>query len=232
VTDTGFLELADPASGVQTWIGAGLPGLAEGELVVVASETDTLIAAGVTSEGSFEIGDDGITASAKLAGLEVDAAATAEGGTLVLRRDGGEQTLNPAAVGGPAPDAAKAELVRILSVIPGSADTAVTASAARPAKAAHDRESLRAQVSEAGEPAQEVFEPLLSTQYDSTGGQARAGLELWAGEEDQAPLRVSGLRRLEARVPLAGGWELRAAPFIWGLAGGTTAGSYLIWRKT
>lgn len=229
----GFVELADPASGVQAWLGAGLPGLAEGEVLLVASETDSLIAAGVAQEGSFEIGEEGIAATAAVDGVEVEASANGEGGTLTIRRDAGEQTLHPAAVGGPAPDAAQASLVRVLTVIPGAADTAVTAAAARPAKArAHDAESLRAQISAGGGGAREVFEPLLSTQYDGSGGQARAGLELWAGAEDRAPLRVSGLRRLEARVELPGGWELRAAPFIWGLEGGTAAGSYLLWRKT
>jgi hypothetical protein len=234
VSEAGFLELADPASGIQAWLGAGLPGLADGEVLAVISQAGELIAAGVTSEGSFELGDEGISARASLDGAEVVASATSAGGSLVLRREGEEQTLHPAAIGGPVPAASdKAGLVRVISVLPRSDGTAITASAARPAKAsAHDSESLRAQVSPGGEATREVFEPLLSTQYDPAGGQARAGLELWVGPEDPAPLRVSGLRRSEARLDLAGGWELLAAPFIWALDGDTTMGSYLLWRNS
>jgi hypothetical protein len=232
VSEAGFLELADPASGIQAWLGTGLPGLGDGEILAVVSQTGELIAAGTTREGGFELGEEGIGARASLDGVEVEASATGEGGSLVLRREGAEQALRPAAIGGPLPGADQSALLRVITVLPGAEGTAITASAARPAKApAHDAESLRAQVSPGAEAAREVFEPLLSTQYDAAGGQARAGLELWVAAEDAAPLRVSGLRRGEARLGLADGWELRAASFIWALDGDTTAGSYLIWRN-
>ena len=56
-------------------------------------------------------------------------------------------------------------------------------------------------------------EAFLSTQYDPSGRQTRAGLELWGGEEDAPPMRAAGTRLGAAPDP-AGGVTRGPAPHL------------------
>lgn len=70
-------------------------------------------------------------------------------------------------------------------------------------------------------------EPLLSTEYDATGAQTRATLELWADEESGLPTRGAGRRELGGRAALGEG-ALEAARFEWRLDGVGGFGGYEI----
>jgi len=70
-------------------------------------------------------------------------------------------------------------------------------------------------------------EPLLSTEYDSTGAHTRATLELWEAEAEGAPARGAGTRIAGAALEL-GEARLEAARFRWGLDGSPAIGAYEI----
>lgn len=69
-------------------------------------------------------------------------------------------------------------------------------------------------------------EPLLSTEYDESGAQTRATLELWAEGEDYAQ-RGAGKRVTGGTTPTPYG-RLEAARFAWGIGGEAAVGGYEI----
>lgn len=70
-------------------------------------------------------------------------------------------------------------------------------------------------------------EPLLSTEYDRSGAQTRATLELWGGGEDEESLaeRGGGVRVAGGSAELGDG-ILRAARFAWRVEGEPGVGGY------
>ena len=104
----------------------------------------------------------------------------------------------------------------------------VALSAVRPAKAkAHDGEAVWAALLDTGEP---VADPRLSTTYDGEGRQRRAGLELWVGEEDPYPRRISGEVLCGSTLDL-GKLRLDCAFFSWRLDGAEAVGRYDVLRR-
>jgi hypothetical protein len=71
------------------------------------------------------------------------------------------------------------------------------------------------------------IEPLLSTEYDSSGAHTRATLELWESEQEGAPARGAGTRIAGAANDVAGA-RLEAARFQWSLEGTAAIGAYEI----
>lgn len=111
---------------------------------------------------------------------------------------------------------------------------AVVLSAVRPGGADdHGEEALTAFLLEPGPdgPASvEVAEPRLSTTYDAAGRQRRAGLELWLGEEDGMPRRLSGQAACGTSLEL-GRLRLDCAFFSWRMEGRSGAGRYDVLRR-
>ena len=91
----------------------------------------------------------------------------------------------------------------------------------------HDSESSAAWLLDSEGGASAYPEAFLSTQYDPSGRQTRAGLELWGGEEDAPPMRAAGTRLGAAPDPAGG---VTAALLRTSAEGTPGLGSYLIWR--
>lgn len=236
-----FLELADPASGVHAWLGRGLPGLGDGESVLIAFEGDRLLAAGRTTSAVLELDGETARAEAALDDLSLKAEASAAGagairsGTarLTLAEGGAGRPIEAVAAFGrlAIADGSPPSVLRSLSALPAGDGPGVAAGSARPeGVSGHDQERLSAWLLPASGDMTEVQEPLLSTQYDESGAQSRAGLELWVDVDDRLPMRVAGVRISDAAVELDG-WRLQAAFFRWTVDGAEAAGSYLIWRR-
>lgn len=237
-----FFELADPASGVHAWLGRGLPGLGDGESVLIAFEGEQRLAAGRTTSAVLELDGETVRAEATLDRLKLTAKASASstgairsgGATLTLADGGAERSIEAVAAFGQLPlaNGSPPSMLRSLSALPAGEGPGVAAGSTRPEGApGHDRERLAAWLLPASGEMTEVQEPLLSTQYDDSGAQSRAGLELWVDADDRLPMRVAGVRVSDAVVELDG-WRLRAAFFSWTVEGAEAAGSYLIWRPT
>jgi hypothetical protein len=129
-----------------------------------------------------------------------------------------------------APDWKRLELARSLSAWLG-ADRAVMLAAARPARArGHGDEAVAGWLVDAGEP-QPIKEPRLSTAYDGTLRQQRAGLELWMEEESEYARRASGEVLCGTTLEL-GDVRLETAFFGWRMEGREGVGRYDIMRRT
>jgi hypothetical protein len=242
VSALAFLELADPASGVHAWLGRGLPGLDDGESVLIAFEGEQRLAAGRTKSAVLELDGETARAEASLDGLSLKAEASAASAG-AIRSGTARLTLADGGAERPAVDTVAAfgrlalangsppGVLRSLSALPAGDGPGVAAGSARPeGVSGHDQERLAAWLLPASGEMTEVQEPLLSTQYDESGAQSRAGLELWVDADDRLPMRVAGVRVSDAAVELDG-WRLQAAFFRWTVEGAEAAGSYLIWRR-
>jgi hypothetical protein len=75
-----------------------------------------------------------------------------------------------------------------------------------------------------------VDEPRLSTTYDDSGRQRRAGLELWVGEEDSYPRRAAGEVVCGSTLDL-GQLRLDCAFVRWRMDGRTGVGRYDVLRR-
>jgi hypothetical protein len=129
-----------------------------------------------------------------------------------------------------APDWKRLELARTLSAWL-SADRAVMLTAARPARArGHGEEAVAGWLVDAGEP-QPIKEPRLSTAYDGTMRQQRAGLELWMAEESEYARRASGEVLCGTTLEL-GDVRLETAFFGWRMEGREGVGRYDVMRRT
>ncbi|MGZ5308456.1 MAG: hypothetical protein ACXWES_03955 [Solirubrobacterales bacterium] len=239
MTDPLSVEFADPASGVRGWIGRGVPGTSNGEAVVLLFEGEKPLIAG-TAEAEASIVDGGATAKASsdTAAVSVEVSPGVEVGPLWAGRakveieiEGKKRSLSCAGAFGAPAASDDAGLVRALVALRDDG-SALALRAARPGDGAeHGAERVEAWLA-GGDSLQPraVEEALLSTEYQHDGEQARAGLELWLGAEDQMPLRGAGTRSCGASVELDG-WLLRAAFFDWTIEGIGGSGSYLIWRR-
>ena len=110
-----------------------------------------------------------------------------------------------------------------------SEDTALAATAVRPARAKAHSEEAVAGVLFDPEP-EPIDEVRLSTAYDGEGRQRRAGLELWVGEEDAYPRRLAGEAVCGTTVDL-GELRLDVAFFHWRMEGREGAGRYDVMRR-
>jgi hypothetical protein len=233
------VEFADRASGVRGWIGRGVPGAGEGETVALLFEGEKTLIAG-TADAEVSIVDDGAVAKASsdAAAVSVEVSPGVEVGplragqaTVEIEINGRKRSLScPGAFGAPAASG-DAGVVRSLLALRDDG-SALALRAARPGNGSeHGAERVEAWLAggDSLEP-RTVEEALLSTEYLPDGNQARAGLELWLGAEDQMPLRGAGTRSCGADVELDG-WLLRAAFFDWTIEGIGGAGSYLIWSR-
>jgi hypothetical protein len=234
------VEFADRASGLRGWIGRGLPGLDQAQAVALLFEGERKLIAGPSEDAAIKVEDGRATAEASADGAKVtiEIGAGAKAGPLSagpakveLGADGERRSLScPGAFGALVP-AGDAGLVRTLVALRDDG-ASLALRALRPGDAAeHGAERVEAWLAEPEAiEAQRVDEPLLSTEYLEDGAQTRAGLELWIGAEDQAPLRGAGVRAAGARLDLDG-WRLDAAFFDWTLEGIAGSGSYMIWRR-
>jgi hypothetical protein len=128
-----------------------------------------------------------------------------------------------------APDWKRLELARTLSAWLG-ADRAVMLAAARTARArGHGEEAVTGWLVDAGEP-QPIKEPRLSTAYDGTLRQQRAGLELWMDEESEYARRASGEVLCGTTLEL-GDVRLQTAFFGWRMEGREGVGRYDVMRR-
>jgi hypothetical protein len=127
------------------------------------------------------------------------------------------------------PDWSKIELARTLSAWMG-ADRAVTLTAVRPAKAKHhDEEAIAGFLIDGGEPLA-IVDPRLSTTYDGSLRQRRAGLELWMQEEGGVARRAAGEVLCGTTVDL-GDLRLESAFFRWRMEGREGTGRYDVLRR-
>jgi hypothetical protein len=127
------------------------------------------------------------------------------------------------------PDWSRIELARTLSAWLG-ADRAVTLTAVRPAKAKHhDDEAVTAFLIDGGEP-HAIFDPRLSTTYDTTLRQRRAGLELWVTEDGGHARRAAGEVLCGTTLDL-GDLRLNSAFFRWRMEGREGTGRYDVLRR-
>lgn len=127
------------------------------------------------------------------------------------------------------PDWGRIELARTLSAWLG-ADRAVMLSAVRPVKAKHhDEEAIAGFLIDGGEPAA-VFDSRLSTTYDGSLRQRRAGLELWMDEEGGYARRAAGEVLCGTTIDL-GELRLDSAFFGWRMEGREGTGRYDVLRR-
>jgi hypothetical protein len=207
--------------------------------VALLFEGEKALIAG-TAEAEASVNDDGASAKASsdAASVGVEVSPGVEVGPLragqakvEIEIGGKKRSLSCPGAFGAAATSDDAGLVRSLLALRDDG-SALALRAARPANAGeHGVERVEAWLAggDSLEP-QAVDEALLSTEYMAGGDQARAGLELWLGAEDQMPLRGAGTRSCGADVELDG-WLLRAAFFDWTIEGIDGAGSYLIWSR-
>jgi hypothetical protein len=128
-----------------------------------------------------------------------------------------------------APDWNRLELARTLSAWLG-ADRAVMLTAARPARArGHDEEAVAGWLVDAGEP-HPINDPRLSTTYDGSLRQQRAGLELWMDEESEYARRASGEVLCGTTLEL-GDLRLDTSFFGWRMEGREGVGRYDVMRR-
>jgi hypothetical protein len=127
------------------------------------------------------------------------------------------------------PDWSRIELARTLSAWMG-ADRAVTLTAVRPVKAKHhDEETVAGFLIDRGEPLT-IFDPRLSTTYDGSLRQRRAGLELWMHEDGGLARRAAGEVLCGTTVDL-GDLRLDSAFFRWRMEGREGTGRYDVLRR-
>lgn len=121
-----------------------------------------------------------------------------------------------------------AEVVRHLAMPAPDGALLVVASRREPGGAGHDTEHASAWLLDANGEANAFAETLLSTQYDQSGRQTRAGLELWPADSEAQPLRAAGTA-LGGQV--ANGERVTAALLHSSADGAQGLGDYLIWRS-
>jgi hypothetical protein len=117
-------------------------------------------------------------------------------------------------------------------------DLALSLAGARPIKAnAHDAEAVDAWLLHPGEDGPEIVlvdDPRLSTTFDGSGRQKRAGLELWLGpdedEDGPPPVRAAGEVVCGTSIEL-GRATLHAAFFRWRMQGAEGVGRYDVLRR-
>jgi hypothetical protein len=127
------------------------------------------------------------------------------------------------------PDWSRIELARTLSAWLDTG-SGLTLTSVRPAKAKHhDEEIVAGFVITGGEPV-EIFDPRLSTAYDSENRQRRAGLELWMQEEGGLAHRAAGEAVCGTTMDL-GELHLTSAFFHWKMEGHSGAGRYDVMRR-
>jgi len=134
-----------------------------------------------------------------------------------------------------APDWDRIDLARTMSAWLDER-LAVAVTAVRPARAAgHDAEAVAAYILEAppddGQAVpRRMADPRLSTVYDGEGRQRRAGLELYADEEDDHARRLAGDATCGTSLDL-GRLRLECAFFTWRMEGRTGVGRYDVLRR-
>jgi hypothetical protein len=102
--------------------------------------------------------------------------------------------------------------------------------ALRAAQAANHAAETIGAVRIAGDGRVHAFEePLISTEYDGSGRQTRATLELWGGNGDGMAERGGG-KRLVGGTAHASDGELEAARFEWSVGGAPALGAYEIFN--
>jgi len=122
------------------------------------------------------------------------------------------------------------ELARTVSCWVGIEEGGVMVTSVRPGGArGHDEEASWGALVDRGE-VLEVFDPRLSTTYDSDGRQRRAGLELWVGEDDGYPYRAAGEVACGSTLEL-GQLRLDLAFFRWHAEGRDGIGRYDVLRR-
>jgi hypothetical protein len=103
-------------------------------------------------------------------------------------------------------------------------------SAVRPRGAeGHDSEQTAAILCDPDAAPVEFGKALLSTEYGPDGVQRRATLELWAGEDDERPLRGAG-SLISSRAVHRPGLESCVAFFRWSVEGREGLGHYEVVR--
>jgi hypothetical protein len=212
------LEFADPASGVRGWIGRGVPGIGGDEQLVLVCDGSEVVVAERTPSGAGP--------------LEIEITGAETEGTFAVgpaKAEFKNRTLEAIGAVSEPPAGKGAELARAVVAL-NDGGLSVALRSERPAgTAAHGAERAEGLLLDAEGP-QPVHEPLLSTQYDESGAQTRAGLELWVGEADELPRRGAGTRVGGTAIDLDG-WRLEAAFFWWTIEGAEGNGSYMIWRS-
>lgn len=112
-------------------------------------------------------------------------------------------------------------------------DQGLALTAVRPRKArGHDRDLVVAAVLDL-EDAREVSDPRLSTTYSGDGLPARAGLELWLDDDEDAtqyPRRAAGEAASAGVTNVGEDVEVLTEPFRWHSRGLEGAGIYLLMR--
>ena len=234
----GFADEASAVVGI-AWTVGGAGGMLvrEGETIAVVP--------------SIEASDDGATVKLEGEGLACEASLTAKPGEVELPapeglvippepraaicqvqaslRNGGERKLDCAGhLSRWASDPADgAGLFRHLA-IPGPDRSLLLVTAVRPAGVGdHGDETMAAWRLDPEGGASPFGEALLSTQYDDSGLQVRAGLELW-GDADSPPVRAAG--RLERGAAIRSG-PVTAAALHTSAERAEGIGAYLIWRS-
>jgi hypothetical protein len=231
------LEFADRASGIRGWIGRGLAGLGADDVLVLLFDGEEQLIAGPVPGATVSArnGDSAAEAAAGDTKLRVEVGGADRIGPLshgtakVEIEAGGKRSLTCQGAFGSLAGGEDAGLVRTLVALRDDGGSLALRASRGASAGAHGDEQVEAWLAEPDAAAQTVSEPLLSTEYTEDGAQARAGLELWVGQDDQAPVRGAGTRSGGARLELDG-WRLDAAFLDWSIGGVEGAGSYLIWK--
>jgi hypothetical protein len=219
VSESAVLEFAGEDGGVHAWIGRGVPGIAEGEQLVIVREGDQIVLAEVMTDGAPRI---------EIGGAVEDAPLSVGPAQLHLQRNGTPETLAGRGALSRPPSANGAGLARSILAL-GGETASLALRSDRPPGADLGAERTDAWLLDPGAEPLPIGEPLLSTQYDQTGAATRATLELWIGDSDELPLRGAGTRESGTELDLDG-WHLEAAFYRWTIEGAESEGSYMIWR--
>ncbi|MDX6615280.1 MAG: hypothetical protein QOD60_371 [Solirubrobacterales bacterium] len=214
-----MLEFAGEDGGVHAWIGRGVPGVGEGEKLVIIREGDRIVLAEAMTEGAPLI---------EVAGAVDDAPLSVGPAKLNLERNGTSETLSGRGALSRPPAADGAGLARSILAL-GTESASLALRSDRPPGADLGAERTDAWLLDPGAEPLPIGEPLLSTQYDQAGAATRATLELWVGDSDELPLRGAGIRQAGVELDLDG-WRFEAAFYRWTIEGAESEGSYMIWR--
>jgi hypothetical protein len=120
-----------------------------------------------------------------------------------------------------------AELLRQLAIPAADGSLILLASLRAPNGDGHALEATAAWLLDAEGGAAPFTEALLSTQYDGSGRQTRAGLELWPSDPDAPPMRAAGT---VSEGQLTDGERVSAALLHTSAEGTEGLGGYVIWR--
>lgn len=216
----GAIMLGDDVIAAAPIPAGGLDALVDGAPLELETEHGSL-AVSITSTGEPIRFHGGLTGEREAILVDAAGELTHRGenlkldckGVLHLRREGGDES---------------AGLSREVTVILSDGGLICLASAARGANGHHGDEETVAAITHPGGYI-EFNEVLLSTEYDSSGRQRRATLELWPASEEVAALHGAGsvVTGCTARVE---GREINTALFRWSLDGHLGLGRYEITR--